>query len=124
MLILPTALLAVVSTAGLFFFSTGQLILQSFRAIEVRLGIPLSYTFTPNYPRLDWFYFPTNILTLLGVVTLVASFGLIAYGRRISKTPMNLRRGLASYLLYGLVAPFWLIRSAADVMFGVQRTWK
>lgn len=124
MLILPIALLAVVSTAGLFLLSAGQLILESFRAIEVRLGIPLSYTFTPNYPRLDWFYFPTNILTLLGVITVVASFGLIAYGRHVSKTPMNLRIGLASYLLYGLVAPLWLIRSAADVVFGIERGWK
>ncbi len=124
MLILPVALLAVVSTAGLFLLSIGQFILQSSQAIEVRLGIPLSYTFTPSYPVLDWFYFPTNILTLLGVTTLVASFGLIAYGRRISKTPMNLRVGLASYLLYGLVAPLWLMRSAADVVFGIERGWK
>lgn len=123
-MILPIALLAVGSTVILFLLSAIQFILQGIRAIEIRIGVPLSYTLAPRYPAFDWFYFPTDIMVLMGFITLAVSVSLIAYGRHVSKTPMRLGVSVVSYLLYGLVAPLWLIRSTANVAFGRHQTWK
>ncbi|MFA7302594.1 MAG: glycosyltransferase family 2 protein [Candidatus Paceibacterota bacterium] len=124
MMVLPIALTAIVSTVALFLLSITQFVLQAIRAIEIRLGIPLSYTLAPHYAGFDWFYFPVDTFIFLGFITLVVSVGLIAYGRHLSKTSMRLAPSLLSYLLYGLVAPLWLIRSTANVAFGKHQTWK
>ncbi len=124
MMMLPIALIAVISGVTLFVLSAVQFVIHAARAIEVRAGIPLSYTLAPHYGSFDWFYFPSNILLLLGAITIVTSFSLITFGRHVSKTPMRLAVGLASYLLYGLIAPLWLIGSTADMVLGKQRTWK
>ncbi len=124
MMILPIALLAIVSGVALFVLSILQFIFHTATAIQVRAGIPLSYTFAPRYTGLDWFYLPTDVLALLGVAMLFVSCGLIAYGKYLSKTNINLRIGLVSYLFYGLVAPLWLLRATADVAFGKSRSWR
>ncbi|PIR83491.1 hypothetical protein COU19_00105 [Candidatus Kaiserbacteria bacterium CG10_big_fil_rev_8_21_14_0_10_56_12] len=124
MLILPFALTAVVSTALLFLLTISQLTLQIVRGIEVRLGVPLSYALAPRYAGFDWFYFPTSVFALLGFIAMVASLALVAYGRHLSQTPFHLGRSMASYLLYGLIAPLWLVRSTAHVALGKNQAWK
>ena len=124
MLVLPTALLAIVSSIMLFLLMIFESTRHAFAAIEIRAGIPLSYAFVPH-GSFDWFYFPANFYILLGVMTLLISFSLITIGKHISKTPGNLAIGLVSYtLLYGFIVPFWLIRATSDVALGKQRVWK
>lgn len=127
MLMLPSSLIAVVSGVFLFVLSTVSLVRNTIDAIQVRTGVPLSYTLTPRYSSLalDWFYFPTNMIVLLSSTTLLITFALILYGRYVSKTPMKLAVGILSYsLIYGIVAPLWLIRASADVAFGKRRAWR
>jgi len=93
-------------------------------AFEIRIGIPLSYTLVPH-GSFDWFYLPVNSYLLLGASALLASFSLIVVGKRISKTSGSLTLELFSYsLLYGLVAPLWLIRATGDVVSGKCRNWR
>jgi cellulose synthase/poly-beta-1,6-N-acetylglucosamine synthase-like glycosyltransferase len=125
MLILPSAVLSVGSGILLFVYSMTQLIYHSVTAVQFHAGVPLLYALTPRYGQLDWFYLPTNVLVLLGLITLGVSLLLIVFGRYISKTPMRLTLGLISYALaYGLIAPLWLLRATADVAIGKQRIWK
>lgn len=125
MLMLPSAILAVAGGGLLFLLSIYQFASSLIEAMQVRAGIPLSYSLLPRAYTFDLFYLPTTVLMFLGIVTLVTSLSLIKYGKSISKTPVNLTRGLISYtLLYGFVAPLWLIRATADVALGKRRIWK
>ncbi len=125
MLVLPFAIITVGSGILLFtlmLFTLGRSIIT---AIQLRIGIPLSYTILPNTSSLDWFYFSPSSYALLGGVALAASLSLIIIGKRISKTPGKIGLGLVSYtFLYGLIAPLWLLRATADVSFGKQRSWR
>ena len=124
MLVLPTALLAIVSGMLLFLLMLFTLVRSVVNAFEVRIGIPLSYALVPH-GSFDWMYLPTNFLLLFGIVALLVSLSFTLIGKRLSKTPGNLFLGLVSYtLLYGLIAPLWLLRATADVTFGKHRRWR
>ncbi|HEY4500713.1 MAG TPA: glycosyltransferase [Candidatus Paceibacterota bacterium] len=124
MLVLPTALLAVGSGVLLFVVSIFTLAQNAIVAIEVRAGIPLSYALVPH-GALDWFYLPVNFYILLAIIVLATSIAFIIIGRRISRTTGDIALGMVSYtLLYGLVAPLWLIRATSDVALGKRRNWR
>ncbi len=125
LIVLPIAVLAIVSGLILFslflYTSVANLIVM----ISVREGIPFGYAFTPSLPRFDWFYIPSSLYILLGVLAAGASLVMIAMGKRLSRSPQPLSVGLFAYtVLYGLVAPLWLLRATADVALGKQRRWK
>lgn len=125
MLVLPSAVISIGSTILLFFLMLYTLSHNIVTAIQVRIGIPLSYAFLPQNPSFDWFYFPINFLLILGVSTTLISFSFIMIGKRVSKIPGKLVFGLVSYaLLYGFIAPLWLIRATADVTLGKNRAWR
>lgn len=125
MLVLPTALLAIVSGITLSLLMFFLFMRNMLTALSVRAGIPLAYAFVPHGGRLDWFYFPANFYLFLTVVVLAASVMCIIIGKRISKTPGNILPGIISYLLlYSFVVPFWLIRATSDVALGKRRDWR
>jgi cellulose synthase/poly-beta-1,6-N-acetylglucosamine synthase-like glycosyltransferase len=124
MLVLPTALIAIVSSITLFLLMIFESARHAITALEIRAGIPLSYALLPH-GSFDLFYFPTSFYLFFGIVTVCASLTLITVGKRISRTPGNLLFGLISYvLLYGLIVPFWLIRATSDVARGKRRGWR
>ncbi len=124
MLMLPTGLLAIGSGILIFFLVLVEFVLHIINAFAIRTGIPLSYALVPH-GSFSWFYFPTNYSLLLSIVTLGMLLSLIAIGKYVSKTPMNLKIGLISYmLLYGFIVPLWLMRATVDVTFGKYRDWR
>lgn len=124
MLVLPSALLSIGSSILLFFLMLFELMRHAVAAIEIRVGIPLSYALLPHN-SFDWFYVPLSVYVLLGVTVLLVSLSLIVIGKYISKTPLNLALGFLSYtFLYGLVVPLWLVRATTDVTLGTRRSWK
>lgn len=125
MLVLPSAVLSVGSGILIFFLMLFELARSIITAIEIRVGIPLSYTLTPKSGPLDWFYVPVDFFLLLSLTTLIVSFSFVVIGKRISKTPGKIGLGILSYtFLYGLIAPLWLIRATADVTLGKNRGWR
>ncbi len=123
MIILPTAILSIGSGILLFVTALVALVQNILSALELRIGIPLTYALIPQ--SLDWFYFPTTVYLFLGLTTLSIALSLIIIGKRISKTPGNIVFGLFSYtLLYGLVVPLWLLRATTDVTTGIRRGWR
>ena len=122
-LMLPSALVAVVSGILLFFLMIFEITKNTAAALSVRAGIPMSYAFMPH-GSVDWFYFSVDYYVLLGIATLIASLAFIIVGKRISRTPGKILLGLISYtLIYGLIVPLWLLRATADVTFGTRRNW-
>ena len=124
MLVLPVALVAVGSGILLFLLALFTLGNNLIAALQIRVGIPLSYLLQPH-GSFDWFYFPASFYIILAAAALLASLSLILIGRHISKTPGNIRLGIISYVfLYGFIAPLWLLRATADVAFGKHRGWR
>ena len=123
-LVLPVALIAVASSILLFLVAIVQTATSLVNAFQIRAGIPLSYSLLPH-STLDWFYFPAGSFAFLAAIAVVASLSFIIIGKRISQTPGGLKLGTISYvLLYGFIAPLWLLRATADVTIGRHRGWR
>ena len=127
LLILPFGILSIGTGMLLFFVSIFYLVARVVNSYLIHRGIP--YEFTLAWPDLsryfDWFYAPITFLTLLTAVTGIFAIIMIMIGRRISGTPGTLVRGVIGFtLVYGLIAPFWLMRATADVVTGTRRGWR
>ena len=123
-LVLPVALIAVASSILLFTIAIVRTVISLINAFQIRSGIPLSYALFPH-STFDWFYFPAGSFAFLAAITVVASISLIIIGKRISQTPGGLKLGTISYvLLYGFIAPLWLLRATADATIGRHRGWR
>ncbi|MBU0750225.1 hypothetical protein KKH15_01780, partial [Patescibacteria group bacterium] len=94
------------------------------KAYLVAHDVPLAFTLTPRL-SLEWFYLPVTAMTLLAVVAAIGSIIFIIIGKHVSQTPSKIGFGIVGYLLvYGLVAPFWLLRAMFDVATGTRRAWR
>jgi cellulose synthase/poly-beta-1,6-N-acetylglucosamine synthase-like glycosyltransferase len=124
LLVLPLGFVAVVGGVALFGLAIAQLANSLLHTYSVVAGVPLLYIFTPRF-SLEWFYAPVTFITIISIVTLAISTSFILIGRAVSKTHVDLTMSIFGYaLLYGFIAPFWLMRSIADVASGHRRSWR
>jgi cellulose synthase/poly-beta-1,6-N-acetylglucosamine synthase-like glycosyltransferase len=123
MFVLPFSIIAIGGAIILFLYSAVQLISQSFHAFSLAQSVPLSYALSLH--SFSWLYFPVTISSLFCILLIISNFFLMAIGKNLSKTPGNLvTNGVLFFLLYSLIAPFWLIRAVSDVALGVRTTWR
>lgn len=124
LLVLPLGFFAIVGGVLLFGVVIYRFIADSFEAYVTTHGLPLSYLLTPRF-SFDLFYFPVTAFILMALIATFGSICFILIGKRISDTPGKLSMGILGWLfLYGLIAPFWLIRSILDVATGTRRPWR
>lgn len=127
-LVLPLGFFAIMGGIVMFVLVVYQLISNLVTTLMLTSGVPFSYTLSTLVPRLGdmgWFYVPITLFALLSLVSIVGAVLFILVGRRISHTPGDMGLGLVGWmLLYGLIAPFWLMRSVADVASGKKRGWR
>jgi len=124
LLVLPLGIIAIGSGIFLFFLSVFQITVRAIHAFSLMQVVPLSYAFS-WHSSFTWFYLPVTALTLLGGFVIISTFVWMAIGKRASKTPGKLGLNMVFYfLLYGIVAPLWLMRSVSDVVLGVRTTWR
>ena len=123
LLVLPLGAGAVVGGIVLFIYTIVEAVRQISDFFATQGDVPWSFLF--QAPSFDWFFAPASGILVLALVILFMSGTLIVIGKRIAKVPGSLAPGMLWYaLLYNLVAPLWLIRSAVDVLFGIERTWR
>jgi len=123
MLILPLGVIAIVS--GLVIF--GVAVFEAFRhgshTLTMIQTVPLSYVF--SWHPISWFYLPITMMTLLSATLVLSTLVWMAVGKHLSKSPGKLALNLGVFLLlYGFVAPFWLMRSVSDVALDTERPWR
>lgn len=124
LMVLPFGFLAVSGGIILFMVAIYMTASQIVRTVATVSGVPLTYILTPHF-SLGWFYIPFTFLVVLGLVTAIFSITFMVMGKRISETPGNLFPDIIAYsLFYGLVAPWWLVRSVMDVTFNQKRSWR
>ncbi len=125
LLVLPLGVLAIVAGLFLFFLVIIQVITQIISTYTLIRGVPLSYSLVPHFSNLGWYYIPLTAVAMLGTIITLGTIGLIVVGKRISNTPSRLFSGIVAFMfLYGLIAPFWLMRTILDVMTGTRRSWR
>ena len=122
--VLPLGFIAVIGGVSLFLLSIAFTLKGLFRSYTLSSSVPLSYYFTPHISP-DWFYTPFTFVTLMSVIVAGVSIMFVYIGRSVSNTSTSLFYGIFGYtLLYGLIAPFWLIRSLYDFVTGHKRAWR
>lgn len=124
LIVLPLGFFAIVGGILLTGVLVYRFISDSVEAFLLTNGLPLSYLLTPRF-SLDFFYFPVTVFVVLAAVAAIGSVAFIIVGKHISQTPARLSVGILGWIfLYGLIAPFWLIRAVLDVAMGTQRPWR
>lgn len=124
-IVLPLAVIAIVGGITLFFALGAEAMMSVWNAFAIREGIPLAYAYLPRMGAFNWFYLPTTFYVVIGVVLLCWGTAYMYVGKWLSRTPTSLALGVLSYLvLYGILAPLWFMRAAADVALGTKRAWK
>ena len=125
LIMLPLGLLANVSGILMFVVVIAQFVINVIKRYIITSGVPLSYTLMPHFTAFSWFYVPLTALLVLSVFTITCGVTIMLLGKKISKTPGDLFIGIVTYLsVYAFIAPFWLIRSAYDLITGTRRAWR
>ncbi len=124
LLVLPLGFVAVWGGVTLFALALYLLGSNLAHTYSVASGIPLIYTLTPRF-SVEWFYAPITFITVISIVVMVISTTFILMGQHVSRTKSDLAMSILGYaLLYGFIAPFWLVRALADVGTGRRRAWR
>lgn len=125
LLVLPLGVLAIVSGLFLFALVIIQAISNIISTYGLIQGFPISYSLLPHFSSIEWFYVPMSAVALLGSIVTFGSVALMVLGKKISNTPSHLFTGILAFLIiYGLVAPLWLMRTVFDVVTGTRRSWR
>jgi len=123
MFMLPLGLVSVAGGILIFALSLTELIKSGLHALSVVQAAPLSYTMA--WHPITWFYLPITATALIGLMLTMSILAWMIVGKYFSKTPGTLAFNVAIYmLLYGIVAPLWLIRSVSDVALGTNTPWR
>lgn len=123
MLILPLGIIAIGSGIFIFALTIMQIAQHSLHAYAMVQTVPLSYIF--SWHPITWFYLPVTMLTVLSLMLVLSTLVWMTLGKHLSKTPGKLALNVVVYLLlYGIIAPLWLIRSVSDVALNTATTWR
>lgn len=124
LLVLPLGFAAIAGGVLLFSIAVFVTLSNLIKTYLITHDVPLAFTLTPRF-SFEWFYLPVTAMTLLAVVAGIGSIVFIIIGKRVSQTPGKVGIGIVGYLLvYGFIAPFWLVRAMFDVATGTRRAWR
>lgn len=118
MLISTAAIIFVVTTFLYDFINSIHMYISRFDALGLR-------AFEWSWPTFNWFYMRTSPIMFGGIIAIVTVFTIIWIGSRLSSGNKPKLVDLACYtFLYSLIAPFWIIRSVANVALSKQAAWR
>ena len=125
LMVLPLGFVSVVGGVTLFFLALFRTIYEIVRSVLLHGDLPLAYILTPHI-SFEWFYLPITFITIISVIAGAILVSFMIIGKRVSETPTgNLTFSLVIYaLIYGLIAPFWLMRALSDLVTGTRRSWR
>ncbi len=121
MLVLPVALIAFM--VGLY--TASYLYYQAVKGLVTRAldlaatGVPLQL----SAESLSWFYIDTSVMLFLTIFAVGMTLVAVVLGSRIAETKLPLRSFVTYFLLYGFVAPLWLVRATWDTVTSRERGW-
>jgi cellulose synthase/poly-beta-1,6-N-acetylglucosamine synthase-like glycosyltransferase len=78
--------------------------------------LPAHYTF--SWPRFEWFYLNTSMMTFTILAVMGCTVAAILLGNRIAQSRLTLFSFLSYFALFGFIAPMWL----ATAVWGAARS--
>ena len=120
MIILPTALISIVSALYFTGFMTYHVIL-SLSHLMLRFQ---TVGFWWGWPSIESFYFSTSMLSFIMYLLVVLTLGLLFTGRSLAKAPMHILSVPLYVALYSFIAPWWLLGAVVRATIGAQAPWR
>lgn len=72
----------------------------------------------------EWFYFNTSMLTVLIVITFTMTIAAIVIGGSIAQTRLTVKSYASYFLLFGFIAPLWLVRALWGAVRAQDAAWR
>lgn len=72
----------------------------------------------------DWFFVDTSILALLAFFLFAITLTLISFGIRMTRERGSLLELVSFFVVYPILAPFWLWRAGIDLLRGKHNSWR
>lgn len=72
----------------------------------------------------DWFFVDTSILALLAFFLFAVTLTLISFGIRMTRERGSLLELVSFFVVYPILAPFWLWRAGIDLLRGKHNSWR
>lgn len=116
-----------ISTGCVFFVVTTLIydFVSSARETYIHFSALGMRAFEWSWPTFNWFYLHTGPILLIGTLMLCAILVFIFIGSKLSKGNKPKLTDIACYaFLYSFIAPFWIIRSVANVALSKQASWR
>ena len=83
------------------------------------------HPFKTIHLTLNWFYFNTNIVTLIAILTFILTLTLVLIGRKISEGKIHFKPELIYFfIIYPFIAPIWLAKSVYNVLISKNTAWR
>ncbi|MES2314422.1 MAG: glycosyltransferase family 2 protein [Patescibacteria group bacterium] len=118
MLISAGSVLFVVAMFGYDFIRAIHSYIVHFQALGYKM-------FEWSLPSFNWFFLHTSPLVFAGLVAFGLVMAFITIGMKLSHGNIVKIFDIACYVcLYSLIAPFWIIRSIANVALSKQAVWR
>ncbi len=95
----------------------GSLIYKKINALQYTGIQAPSFTF-------DWFYIDTSTMSILALLLFSITLILISFGIRMTKERGSLTELISFFIVYPILAPFWLWRAGLDVLRGKHNSWR
>ncbi len=121
--ILPVAATSMLSSLfflGNFVWDTTNSLVTKFIKIQT---VGIDWKWKPF--TFDWFFMHTNASVFIGIVLFITFLTLLFISRKVTEGKLTFSRELVYYLcLYGLIAPFWLVKAFYNFTFSIKTSWR
>ncbi len=124
-LVLPLAFISVFS--ALFFVGRVALTIISYAIEKISLlnAVNFNLNFAFSGLNFDWFFVNTGAVRMLSISVLLMTAVFVGAGKKMADGKFKLSRDFFYYLfLYGLISPFWLIKSIYNLFFAKKALWR
>jgi cellulose synthase/poly-beta-1,6-N-acetylglucosamine synthase-like glycosyltransferase len=93
----------------------------SYAADRTATGVPFHL---PNLLHVQLLYVDTSMMLVVVMVVLCMTFVAIFLGGRIAQTHVTFKAVVSYFLLYGFIAPLWLIKAAWGAALARESVWR
>ncbi|HWB33863.1 MAG TPA: glycosyltransferase family 2 protein [Candidatus Paceibacterota bacterium] len=83
-------------------------------------GVPLRM---PSF-RLEWFYLDTSMLSFIILISLGFMIAAIILGQRIGGNRVTIKALISYFVLFGLIAPVWLLQASWGTIRAREANWR
>ena len=73
----------------------------------------------------EWFYFKTDTVTVITIISFIVMIALILIGRKISEGKIRPKLDLLYFfIIYPIISPLWLAKSVYNVIISKKTAWR